>query len=249
MKSKLVILMLALLCVACTEKSSKKSDSKGEKVCLEFWTTYSAPEYSDDPNKTSVIVEKLRGANAAIQNYLNANPDVKNNGELQDILEICDLGHGIVGTVKTAEERQIVSDYLALPGVREAAGIPEEAIFMWSRKPDKHYDNKYLLYAIYDEHADGKAPLDGSVIDYARANYSQYGGGAEISIRMNGEGSRKWEDLTQANIGMNIAIVVDGYVYSAPVVNQKIESGLSTISGDFTIEEAEELAKSIISHK
>lgn len=249
MKSKLVILMLALLCVACTEKSSKKSDSKGEKVCLEFWTTYSAPEYSDDPNKTSVIVEKLCGANAAIQNYLNANPDVKNNGELQDILEICDLGHGIVGTVKTAEERQIVSDYLALPGVREAAGIPEEAIFMWSRKPDKHYDNKYLLYAIYDEHADGKAPLDGSVIDYARAQYAQASSSAEVSMGMNSKGVDEWARITSENIGKSIAIVVDGYVYSAPVVNWRIEGGHSSISGDFTMEEAEELANSLIPHK
>ncbi|MCH5330190.1 MAG: protein translocase subunit SecD, partial [Alistipes sp.] len=96
---------------------------------------------------------------------------------------------------------------------------------------------------------DGKAPLDGSVISDARENYSQKGASAEVSMSMNSNGVSEWARLTADNVGKCIAIVLDGYVYSAPVVRQKIEGGNSSISGNFTIQEAQDLANVLKSGK
>ncbi|MFI3282705.1 MAG: protein translocase subunit SecF, partial [Rikenellaceae bacterium] len=107
----------------------------------------------------------------------------------------------------------------------------------------------YFLYAIRVERTDGKAPLDGSVVTDAREMYSQQGATAEVSMSMNAEGVVEWARLTGDNIGKCVAIVLDGYVYSAPVVNSKIEGGNSSISGDFTIQEAKDLANVLKSGK
>ena len=252
MKNKFVILMLALLCLSCTGKNSKKDSSvaaedvqnKPSAVSLEFWETFSAPEDGTNPRRTSVITSKMGEADKAVLAYYAADSDELNYGGLLDILMVIqDEGGGVVGCVTSEHEKKIVSKFLALPEVRSC--FPDEVIFMWGNRPDEFFGNLYILYAIYDEHADGKAPLDGSVVKEARADYSQYGGGAEISITMNDEGSRKWADLTQANIGMNIAVVIDGCVYSAPRVRERIECGSSAITGDFNMEEAEELANRI----
>ena len=111
------------------------------------------------------------------------------------------------------------------------------------------FDNRMCLYAIKVERADGKAPLDGSVISDARATYSQTGADAEVSMAMNSNGIAEWAQLTADNINKCIAIVLDGYVYSAPVVRNKIEGGNSSITGNFTIQEAQDLANVLKSGK
>ena len=68
-------------------------------------------------------------------------------------------------------------------------------------------------------------------------------------MTMNGEGTQEWARLTGENIGKCIAIVLDGYVYSAPRVNTKIDKGSSQITGDFTIQEAKDLANVLNSGK
>ena len=79
--------------------------------------------------------------------------------------------------------------------------------------------------------------------------YAQRGATAEVSMTMNGEGTQEWARLTGENIGKCIAIVLDGYVYSAPRVNTKIDKGSSQITGDFTIQEAKDLANVLNSGK
>ena len=83
----------------------------------------------------------------------------------------------------------------------------------------------------------------------AREQYAQRGANAVVSMSMNGEGTQEWARLTGENIGKCIAIVLDGYVYSAPRVNTKIDKGSSEISGDFTIQEAKDLANVLNSGK
>ena len=256
MKNKFVILMLALLCLSCTGKSPKNDSPDSAEdvqnlprtVSLEFWETFSAPENGTNPRRTSVITSKMGDADKAVEDYIanETDPKKKDRPTLLQVLNVYNAGGGIVGYVDTEAKAELVSEYLALP--RVAACFPKEVIFMWGSKPDKSFDNMFLLYAIYDEDADGKAPLDGSVVKEARANYSQYGFG-EVLMTMNGEGSRKWANITEANKGMNIAIVLDGCVYSAPRVVEKIECGRCSISGDFTMEEAEKLANSLTSHE
>ncbi|OUQ52863.1 protein translocase subunit SecDF [Alistipes sp. An116] len=140
-----------------------------------------------------------------------------------------------------------VNEYLARPEVRDL--FPADILFKWGVKGDDHIDGRYYLYAIKVTTPDGKAPLDGSVVTDAREQYAQRGATAEVSMTMNAEGTQKWARMTGENIGKCIAIVLDGYVYSAPRVNTKIDKGQSQITGDFTIQEAQDLANVLNSGK
>ena len=99
----------------------------------------------------------------------------------------------------------------------------------------------FQLIAIRVTNRNGLAPLDGSVITNAKINKG-YNGSPEVSMSMNSEGARIWSRITRDNVGKQIAIVIDNNVYSFPVVNQEIQGGNSSISSDFTNEEAKDMA-------
>ena len=140
-----------------------------------------------------------------------------------------------------------VNAYLAQPAVRDL--LPSDVMFKWSVKGDDRADGRYFLYAIRVTTPDGKAPLDGSVVVDAVETYAQRGAEAEVSMTMNAEGTQEWARMTGENIGKCIAIVLDGYVYSAPRVNTVIDKGTSSITGGFTIQEAKDLANVLKSGK
>ena len=140
-----------------------------------------------------------------------------------------------------------VNEYLAQPAVREL--FPADIMFKWGVKGDDKIDGRFYLYAIKVSTPDGKAPLDGSVVTEATEQYAQRGATAEVSMTMNAEGTQEWSRMTGEKIGKCIAIVLDGYVYSAPRVNSKIDKGQSQITGDFTIQEAKDLANVLNSGK
>ncbi|MDY5969472.1 MAG: protein translocase subunit SecDF [Bacteroidales bacterium] len=120
--------------------------------------------------------------------------------------------------------------------------------FLWSAKPVSENSDVYALYAIRVTTRDGSALLDGSVITDARQDFSQVGGN-EISMTMNTEGAREWKRITGENVGKCVAIVLDNLVYSAPVVNGEIAGGRSSITGQFSLEEAKDLANILKSGK
>jgi len=120
--------------------------------------------------------------------------------------------------------------------------FPANLTFAWAAKgiPATNGDEILTLEAL--KKAEGQsAPLEGDVITDAAQDFDQ-GGRAEVTMAMNGTGARIWKNLTGANVGRRIAIVLDGYVYSAPVINGEIGGGRSSISGSFTVEEAKDLA-------
>ena len=155
-------------------------------------------------------------------------------------------GGAAVGAAYKAD-MAAVDAYLAQPAVREQ--FPADVAFKWGVKGDDKIDGRYYLYAIRIATPDGKAPLDGSVVTDARAQYAERGATAEVSMTMNAEGAQKWSRLTGENIGKCVAIVLDDYVYSAPAVRTKIDKGSSEISGDFTMQEAQDLANVLNSGK
>lgn len=155
-------------------------------------------------------------------------------------------GGAAVGAAYKAD-MATVDEYLALPAVRDL--LPSDVIFKWGVKGDDNIDGRFYLYAIRVTTPDGKAPLDGSVVVDAVETYAQRGAEAEVSMTMNGEGTQEWARMTGENIGKCIAIVLDGYVYSAPRVNSKIDKGTSSITGGFTIQEAKDLANVLKSGK
>ena len=126
---------------------------------------------------------------------------------------------------------------------------PRTVKFLWSAKADEHFGpDVYVLYAIKITTRDGSALLDGGCISDARQDFSTVGGN-EISMTMNSEGAREWKRITGENVGNCIAIVLDDQVYSAPRVNGEIAGGRSSITGDFTLEEAKDLANILKSGK
>lgn len=120
--------------------------------------------------------------------------------------------------------------------------FPSNMKFLWAVKPFVAEDGKEFLQLYFIKKGrDGKAPLTGEVVTEARQDIDQ-GGRPEVSMQMNSEGARKWKKLTGDNVKRQVAIVLDDYVYSAPVVQGEIPGGNSSISGNFTIEEAKDLA-------
>ncbi|OEK05862.1 protein translocase subunit SecDF [Roseivirga misakiensis] len=117
--------------------------------------------------------------------------------------------------------------------------IPNNLSFKWSVKAEEENSEILQLYAIKSTR--GEAPLTGEVITDARQSLDERARPA-VSMQMNALGSKKWKNLTGANINRQIAIVLDNYVYTAPNVNQEIANGNSQISGNFTPEEADDLS-------
>ena len=122
--------------------------------------------------------------------------------------------------------------------------FPRNLVFAWSVKPTKiaGSEQEYIDLVALKASRDNKAALGGEVIVDARQDYDP-NGRVEVTIQMNSEGAKAWKRLTGENIGRQVAIVLDNYVYSYPVVNDEIPSGRSSISGgDMTVEEAQDLA-------
>lgn len=135
-----------------------------------------------------------------------------------------------------------VNKYLAMDRVKSI--FPRDLRFYWTVKPVDAEDpaRVHQLIAIKVTSRDGVPPLDGSAIKDASGDYGQFSSFGEVTMRMNAEGAAAWEKLTGSNVERSIAIVLDDYVYSFPNVTQKISGGTSSISGDFTIAEAKDLA-------
>ena len=128
--------------------------------------------------------------------------------------------------------------------------FPNDFVPALTFKPSSFDKSGQYFELVALKSAAGKgAVLDGGVITSARVNYSQISGAAEVSMTMNSTGSARWEVITEQNIGKQIAIVMDGLVYSYPNVQNKISGGSSQITGNFTPEEAEDLATVLKSGK
>lgn len=144
---------------------------------------------------------------------------------------------GIVAVKDTAK----LNSYLAMPEIKEVIN-PRKYKLLWAYKPFDDNQQFLQLYAIKITNRDGKADLEGDVIVDASQQFGMYNGAPEIEMLMNGEGATKWRLLTGENVGKPIAIVLDGLVYSAPAPSEEIAGGRSSITGNFTIEEAKLIA-------
>ncbi|MBK6346482.1 MAG: protein translocase subunit SecDF [Bacteroidales bacterium] len=126
--------------------------------------------------------------------------------------------------------------------LREVKSVfPRDLKLAWTVKPEKDRPEVLELTALKVTSRDGKAPLGGDAVVDARQDYDP-NGRVEITMLMNPDGAKTWKRLTADNIGNQIAIVLDGYVYSAPRVNGEIPNGRSSITGNFSVEEALDLA-------
>lgn len=158
------------------------------------------------------------------------------------------MGGSVVGLAQ-ARDTAKVNRYLSMSQVKQL--FPRDLRFYWGVKPPR-YDktgNFYELHAIKITSRDGRPSLDGDVITDARAEFGQNQATAEVTMAMNAEGAKTWARLTKDNVNRCIAIVLDSYVYSAPRVSNEIRGGRSQITGDFSVNEAQDLANILKSGK
>ncbi|MDE7386393.1 MAG: protein translocase subunit SecD [Muribaculaceae bacterium] len=201
---------------------------------LEFYESFQA--------KAPEVISKLTQLSAAQRQ--SGNYEGKGVG---DYMRIGLQNASIVGLAK-ASDRYMVDSLLRAPEARNYFGA--ETAFRWANKPitDANNVDYYYLYALKTN--EGRPALDGRVVVNAVADYDpQSGNGSYVSMRMDNDGAKQWAKITGNNIGYPIAIVLDDVVYSAPNVNGAIEGGSSQITGNFTVQEAQDLANVLKSGK
>ena len=225
---------------------------------LEFWVTYDATEIlpilaeadqlikQTSTSTTAAATEATDLASEAAGAAEEGQTSVYSREEnpLFALLDPSFAGNCVVGTAVTAD-MPAINEYLARPEVQNL--LPADLELMWGIKGEPMFNNRVCLYALRS--VDGKPAMDGGAVSTAQENYSQNGSAAEVTLTMNSNGASQWAQLTGQNIGKPIAIVLDGYVYSAPNVQGKIEGGNSVITGNFTIQEAQDLANVLKSGK
>ena len=234
---------------------------------LEFWATYDNTEVEYFLSEANAKLAELLGGveevaaetekaddvlEAELQNSQNdaaAAAAYKKQNPLFAVLQPSGArGNACIGYAHYADTAK-VNQYLSMPQVK--ALFPREFKPMWTVKASQWIpgENIFELVAIKVTSRDGKAVLDGGAVTDARVQYGNTGGNPEVSMTMNQEGANVWAKMTKDNIGKQIAIVLDGMVYSYPTVNGAIEGGSSQITGNFTLEEAEDLANVLKSGK
>lgn len=172
--------------------------------------------------------------------------EVKRNNPLFYRLNMQVARGPVVGAVLYTDTAEVMR---MLHGQEAAAILPNDIKFAWTVKPIDEAGTLYQLIALKVTNRDGRAPLEGDAITDARMDFGQFSSYAEVNMEMNAEGSKTWARLTKDNIGKSIAVVLDGYVYSYPTVQTEITGGRSQITGNFTPEEATDLANTLKSGK
>ncbi|MDR3611068.1 MAG: protein translocase subunit SecD [Ignavibacteriaceae bacterium] len=160
--------------------------------------------------------------------------DIEKNHPFFAIAHLLDPQGRSADAAVRADEREKLTRLLNRPDVQNA--IPNNVEFIYSAKSFKNTnDNKdyYTLYLVNKE-----PELTGGVITNARANIDPTTSSAVVDMEMNSDGASEWSRITGANIHKRIAIILDGVAFSAPVVQGKIPSGRSQISGMANMEEA-----------
>ena len=203
------------------------------------------PAVAQATNTADSLAAALKGENKAQTADL---AQIKKEHPLLAMLQVNPNGQGPVVAYANYKDTAEINRYLSMPEVK--AEMPKDLSLKWGVSPFE-YDPKaqtFELYAIKSTERNGKAPLEGDVVVDAKDEYDHFGKPA-VSMSMNTDGARRWAQLTKQNINKSIAIVLDGYVYSAPNVNQEITGGNSQITGHFTPEQAKDLANVLKSGK
>ena len=220
------------------------ADAPADSAMVEADTTAVA-EASAVSAKDS-LAAALKGETATASN--TNIEELKKEHPLLAVLQLNQSGVGCIVGYADYKDTADVNRILNMKAVKEV--MPRDLKLMWGVKAsDMDKTGRiFELYAIKSTERNGRAPLEGDVVTDAKDEYDQFNKPC-VSMSMNTEGSRRWAALTKKNIGREIAIVLDGYVYSAPRVNSEITGGNSQITGNFTPEVTKDLANVLKSGK
>ena len=210
---------------------------------LEFWEVYEQGEISE-------VTAVLYGEefNEAVRDYLLEQGVAEDEVGAKLPAQLI-LPNVYAPQVAAAEKENLetLSEYFRLPAVK--ALFPSDVKLAWSNKSvDGGAKGTFVLYALRGMNGVAAPVLDGTGITNARAQGGQ-NGGFEVSMSMDHETALTWADITERNANKQIAIVLDGYVYSAPMSHGRIDGGQSSITGNFDVQEAEDLASVLNSGK
>lgn len=226
----------------------QSADSKLRNILASATDTVAAPTKAE----TQTTISTTDSLAAALKGKTTASQEAemeryKKEHPLLAVMQV-NPGEGPVAGYALAKDTATINSYLAMPEVQ--AELPKDLRLKWGVTAASFDPKKqtYELYAIRSTERNGRAPLEGDVIVDAKDDFDQYGK-PSVSMSMNTDGARRWALLTKQNIGKSIAIVLDGYVYSAPNVQTEITGGNSQITGHFTPEEAKDLANVLKSGK
>ncbi len=221
---------------------------------LEFWKTYTG---NDIQGYLAAVIDRSRQALAANSNDSVAaivdslSTDTDNtatalgfNKPLNEMLAIMPNPGAVVGYAHKNDTAAINTILYKYQDV-----YPSDLKFAWGFKAEDDRETQYALYSLRGDGVRKGPALDGEVVVSAKADQSQHSAAWEVDMQMNSVGSQRWATITGAEKGKAIAIVLDGYVYSAPNVNDRIEGGRSQITGNFTVEDAKDLENVLRSGK
>jgi SecD/SecF fusion protein len=241
-----------------TDRVTKLITSKAE---LQFWEVFSNVEVQNYLfSANSVVTEMLKEDNAEGTEKVEEASDIQSIlNEVKDSTEVQEKSLFTYLNVNFVQSEQQASSLVARAKVGDTAMVNKllsdrkvislrtndikNVKFLWDYKASTNPDGSEVigLYAIKSNRND-IAPIQGDVITDAAQVFSQLND-PEVSMAMNGRGSKLWEKLTGDNVGGFVAVVLDDYVYTAPSVNQAIVGGRTSISGgSMTIEEAQDIA-------
>lgn len=198
---------------------------------LEFWETYENSQIIGYLSKADSLLRSIRiSEQNPLFNILG--PRLSTTGEP---LPSCLVG------LADEKDTTMVNSYLKMDKIKEL--FPNDLKFLWSSSPYKYGNSKslYGLHAIKVTTADKLAPLDGKSVISAEVIGGSNNKDVRIGLTMYPEGEKTWARVTRENISRCIAVVCNGYVRSYPRVQAEISGGKTEITGDFTIEEANDL--------
>ncbi len=224
---------------AVVDTIAKNADSLAAK-------TDAAPVAKADTAKKTSLAEKLKqdttaasaGKEQQIEKYRKENPlfTYLQPAYTQQGGQTFATNRATVGYAAIKDTARINAMMSKVKGM-----FPRNCQFAWTFKPEKETPEVLELMALKSTNRENTAALFGDVIVEARQDYDQ-NGRVEVSMSMNNAGAKVWKNLTRDNVGKQVAIVLDGFVYSAPNVNDEIPNGRSSISGSYSVEEAQDLA-------
>lgn len=237
---------------------------------LEFWETYNTQEIlpyfaqldaalvgnndtiATDTTATQQAESKatfeLKNKNNAATATPNSGKELEQAKKAHPLLSLIDTQFGGLSIVGIAHMRDTAEINKLITSNEAKRILPSDVKLLWGAKASDMIPNnkKYFeLYALKVTQSNGRAPLEGDVVTDAKDEFEHLSGRPSVSMQMNNDGAHRWAQLTKANVGKAIAIVLDGVVYSAPRVNNEITGGNSQITGNFTIEDTKDLANTL----
>ena len=218
---------------------------KADTIAMAELTPAEKVDASDSTKKTPVkdLAAALKGNSGTPAEKVGAAVDEQamKNHPLASVLQLAQGPMGCVVGYASWRDTATVNRYITSAVAKEV--LPSDLKLYWGVKPvgSGNMGDIFELYAIKITERNGRAPLEGDVVTEAKDDYEQNGRPC-VSMTMNSDGARRWAALTKKNVKRAIAIVLDGYVYSAPTVQNEITGGVSSITGHFTLEDTRDLA-------